>query len=109
MGDAGLAKAGNRATSFFVYLVADCIGGTTVFPKVPRPKADAWCGTLICNKENGEEVSWLEVKATVGTAIFWHNLDPNGTVDHGTLHAGASVTDGIKVGLNIWTRERKFR
>ena len=31
-----VGPAGNRATSFFVYLVADCNGGTTKFPEVLR-------------------------------------------------------------------------
>jgi len=32
--DKYIERWGNRATSFFVYLVANCTGGTTVFPKV---------------------------------------------------------------------------
>lgn len=108
-GDSGLSKSGNRATSFFAYLVADCVGGTTVFPKVPRPAGDAWCETVVCSNDDGQNVTRLEVKAKVGTALFWHNLDANGIPDEGTLHAGMPVTDGIKVGLNVWTREKQFR
>jgi prolyl 4-hydroxylase len=54
-------------------------------------------------------VNRLEVKANVGTAIFWYNVDPDGVVDDMTLHAGAPVVQGTKVGLNIWTRERGYR
>jgi prolyl 4-hydroxylase len=107
--DKTLSESGNRATSFFVYLVADCEGGTTVFPKVPRPEAPEWCGLLKCQNENGTEVEWLEVQATVGTAIFWHNFDSAGELDDMVLHAGADVWSGKKVGLNIWTREKKYR
>ena len=49
------------------------------------------------------------MKATVGTAIFWQNFDSAGVLDRGTLHAGTDVLGGTKVGLNIWTREKKYR
>jgi prolyl 4-hydroxylase len=107
--DNSLEAPGNRLTSFFVYLEADCLGGTTVFPKVQRPLAEEWCNSLKCHDENGEESQRLEVQPVVGTAIFWYNLDPLGVVDANTLHAGAPVINGTKVGLNIWTRERKYR
>ena len=89
--------------------MADCIGGTTVFPEVWRPKPQEWCGTLECHGEDGSDVHRLEVRAKVGTAIFWHNLDPSGMVDMKTRHAGAPVINGTKIGLNIWTRERRYR
>ena len=104
-----MGDSGNRATSFFVYLVAECIGGTTIFPEIWRPKAMEWCETLKCHDEHGQELFRVEVKPKVGRAIFWHNLDTSGSVDKKTLHAGAPVINGTKVGLNIWTRERKFR
>lgn len=103
-----IGQAGNRLSSFFVYLVADCHGGSTVFPEISRPAAEEWCQTLKC-QENGEEVQWLEVTPKVGTAIFWYNLDIDGQGNTRTLHAGTPVINGTKVGLNIWTRERRFR
>jgi len=107
--DTSLMKSGNRATSFFVYLEASCEGGATAFPRIKRPKAPELCDALLCHDENGNEVDWLEVKPKVGRAIFWHNLDPAGEVDENTLHAGKPVTKGIKVGLNIWTREKNWK
>ena len=101
--------SGNRATSFFVYLVAKCEGGTTVFPKVRRPAGPEWCGLLKCQDDNGNEIESFEVEATEGVAIFWHNFDASGELDEMTLHAGADVLNGTKVGLNIWTRERQYR
>jgi len=80
-----------------------------VFPKILRPKAKEWCDILKCHDENGQELDKLEVQPKVGTAIFWHNLDPSGMVDMNTLHAGAPVINGSKVGLNIWTREKRYR
>ena len=70
-----IGSPGNRASSFFVYLVADCKGGETVFPDVSRPEAQEWCGTLRCQNENGEELQRVEVRPKVGTAIFWYNLE----------------------------------
>jgi hypothetical protein len=64
---------------------------------------------LTCRDANGTEITTLEVKATVGTAIFWQNFDSKGMLDRGTLHAGTDVLEGTKVGLNIWTREKKYR
>lgn len=107
--DQTLDQSGNRATSFFVYLVADCEGGTTIFPNVLRPEGEEWCDLLKCRNENGTETEVFEVKATVGTAIFWQNFNSEGGLDRGTLHAGTDVFGGTKVGLNIWTREKKYR
>ena len=107
--DESLVEPGNRRSSFFVYLVADCVGGSTSFPKVPRPQRPEWCGAIKCQDENGGEVTYLDVQPKVGTAVFWYNLQPSGEVDYNTLHAGTPVINGTKVGMNIWTRERKFR
>jgi prolyl 4-hydroxylase len=104
-----LKSSGNRLTSFFIYLLADCDGGTTIFPRVRRPGPSEWCTQLKCRHDNGQEVGWLEVKPKVGTAIFWYNLDRSGAVDEKTLHLGAPVFNGTKFGLNIWTRERSWR
>lgn len=104
-----LSQAGNRLTSFFVYIFHNCTGGTTVFPEIPRPRSQKWCRHLKCRDESGAEIEWLEVKPKVGTAIFWYNLLPSGEVDMKTLHAGAMVLNGTKFGLNIWTRQRSWR
>jgi prolyl 4-hydroxylase len=105
-----LGPSGNRFSSFFVYLVAKCRGGTTMFPEVPRPSAQEWCDVLKCHNEDGTEVEVLEVEPKVGTAIFWFHLDPeSGEGDQRTLHAGMPVINGTKVGLNIFTRERQYR
>ena len=107
--DEGVKKHGNRESSFFVYLVANCTGGTTVFTKIHRPKARAWCDVLVCHDDAGAETETVEVRPKVGTAIFWYNLDPDGVGDELTTHAGAPVIDGTKIGLNIWTRQKAWR
>ena len=104
-----LPHSGNRVTSFFVYLSANCEGGTTVFPGIMRQKYESLCEFLRCRDENATEVKWIEVKPKVGTALFWYNIEPSGQVDMKTLHAGSAVTNGTKIGLNIWTRERSWR
>jgi len=76
---------------------------------VTRPHSEEWCTHLKCSGDDGEEVPWVEVQAKEGTAVFWHNLDPDGNTDDRTLHAGAPVVAGTKIGLNIWTRESPFR
>jgi prolyl 4-hydroxylase len=101
--------AGNRISSFFVYLHADCAGGRTVFPSVPRPPGPEWCDALQCQNETGGEVTRVEIKPEVGRAVFWYNLDVDGQVDGKTLHAGMPVINGTKIGMNIWTRERSWR
>jgi hypothetical protein len=45
----------------------------------------------------------LTVKPIPGSILFWRNLLPNGQGDPMTLHAGLPLTNGIKVGLNIWS------
>ena len=107
--DEGVKTYGNRESSFFVYLVTNCTGGTTAFTKVPRPKAPEWCDVLVCHDEAGNETEWVEVRPKVGTAIFWYNLDANGVGDEFTLHAGTPVINGTKIGLNIWTRQKQWR
>ena len=103
--------SGNRVSSFFVYLTANCTHGTTVFPYVDRPTNPEFCesGELKCKDENGENVPWLEVQPKTGTAIFWYNLLPTGERDTLTYHAGRPVDTGVKFGMNIWTRQRAFR
>ena len=108
--DYPIGPSGNRASSFFVYLVANCLGGTTVFPEVPRPDGDQWCDVLKCKDDEGNDVERLEVNPKVGTAMFWFHLDPEtGEGDRRTLHAGAPVLNGTKVGLNIFTRQFQWR
>jgi len=104
-----LRHSGNRLSSFFVYLSADCEGGTTVFPGIMRQKHESLCEFLRCRNENGTELKWIEVAPKLGTALFWYNIEPTGEVDMKTLHAGSMVTSGTKIGLNIWTRERSWR
>ncbi|EPE30487.1 hypothetical protein GLAREA_03454 [Glarea lozoyensis ATCC 20868] len=120
-------KSGDRETSFFVYLQADCKGGATEFSKLTLPKGvdeKFWCQFLDCNDEAGDEGSTekdaegngtgvaseggktLKFRPKKGNAIFWENLDGFGNGIWKVAHAGMPVIEGEKIGLNIWTRER---
>ena len=81
-----IEKNGQREQTFFVYLnnVPDDLGGKTHFPKIDKT-----------------------FKAKKGEAIFWRNM-VNGKEDTNTLHSGTELKKGVKYGLNIWVREKKY-
>jgi prolyl 4-hydroxylase len=81
-----IAKNGQRELTFFVYLndVPDELGGKTAFPKLNK-----------------------EFKGSKGDAVFWRNM-VNGEDDKRMLHSGTELKKGIKYGLNIWVREKKY-
>jgi hypothetical protein len=95
---------GDRDSTFFVYLQADCEGGETNFPHMEIGKdldKELWCEFVDC--EDGEAgVKWLP---RTGNAIFWENLEDKRGIKE-VSHAGLPVLDGVKIGLNIWSRER---
>ncbi|KAJ9617562.1 hypothetical protein H2204_013693 [Knufia peltigerae] len=104
---------GNRLTSFFAYVTAsdDITGGGTNFPLLDPPTDKRWCEYVDCDVPLEDGVTFLPVP---GNAVFWVNLvGGGGKGDPRTIHSGAVVTSGEKVGLNIWTREgplsHKFR
>lgn len=82
-----IEKNGQRQQTFFVYLndVEDNIGGKTQFPKINKT-----------------------FQAKKGEAIFWNNM-VNGEDDKRTLHSGTELKKGVKYGLNIWVREKKYK
>lgn len=82
-----IERNGQRELTFFVYLndVPDKLGGKTFFPKINK-----------------------EFKGDKGDAVFWKNV-VNGKDDKRTLHSGTELKEGIKYGLNIWVREKKYK
>ena len=96
---------GNRLTSFFVYLAAsdDITGGGTNFPMLDAPRDERWCKYVNCDEPWDNGVTFRPVP---GNAVFWQNLKEDGSGHRGTLHAGLPLTNGTKIGMNIWTRER---
>jgi prolyl 4-hydroxylase len=81
-----IEKNGQREQTFFVYLnnVPDDLGGKTHFHKIDKT-----------------------FQAKKGEAIFWRNM-VDGKEDTNTLHSGTELKKGIKYGLNIWVREKKY-
>ena len=81
-----IEKNGQREQTFFVYLnnVPDNLGGKTHFPRINKT-----------------------FQAKKGEAIFWRNM-VKGKEDKDTLHSGTELKKGIKYGLNIWVREKKY-
>ncbi|KAH8892113.1 hypothetical protein GQ53DRAFT_605882, partial [Thozetella sp. PMI_491] len=93
-------KEVDRKTSFFAILDDNCTGGTTYFPFVQKlawGSRQLWCDLIQCDITEG-----VAIKALKGNALFWVNFHENGTGHHDTMHAGAPVMEGTKIGLNIW-------
>ncbi|THW31980.1 hypothetical protein D6D21_10545 [Aureobasidium pullulans] len=92
---------GNRLSTFFVYLAADCTGGGTNFPDLKRPRGVEWCEFIDCEEPMEKGVTF---KPIAGNAIYWYNLIPRSETPHPALrHAGMPVISGKKIGLNMWT------
>jgi len=95
---------GNVASTFFVYIHANCTGGGTHFPelKMTKSERERWCDFVECDKPVEEGITFKPVR---GNAVFFNNLQANGTGHPMTIHAGMPVTSGRKMGMNIWTWE----
>jgi hypothetical protein len=72
---------GNRTWTFMVYLNDVAGGGATRFTELD-----------------------LAVTPKSGRALFWNNLNADGTPDLATKHAGEPVTNGEKVVITKWFR-----
>lgn len=82
-------QASQRVHTFILYLndLKDEDGGKTTFPKLN-----------------------IEVKPTLGTGLYFRNMDENNNVDPLTLHAGSPVeTDAEKWICTIWVLEKPFQ
>ena len=53
----------------------------------------------------------LKIKPEKGMAVYWMNVKSDKTEDYNTLHSGnPPMLDGtVKLGLNIWVREKAFQ
>ena len=74
---------GQRIATFLIYLNDGYSGGDTSFPAIG-----------------------LNVHAATGDALFFANVNPDGTPDRGTLHAGLPPTSGEKWVFSQWIRDR---
>jgi prolyl 4-hydroxylase len=80
-----LRVAGQRTTTFLIYLNDDYEGGETEFPKL----------------------DW-RFKGKAGDALVFWNLTPEGEPDKQTLHAGLPPTSGEKWLYSKWVRARPY-
>ncbi|KAH8810987.1 2OG-Fe(II) oxygenase [Xylogone sp. PMI_703] len=86
-------------TTFFATIQADCENCGTEFPLLKynwTAEDPRVCEYVDCESET------MIIRPRVGSAIFWRNINKDGTGHNSTLHAGLPVTGG-KIGLNIWT------
>lgn len=81
---------GQRTWTFMIYLNEVQSGGETKFTKVK---------TL-----DGKQLSF---KPAIGRAVMWNNLYVNGEVNPNALHQGCPVTEGEKVIITRWFREKR--
>ncbi len=78
-------RGGQRTKSALVYLNDDFTGGETEFPQIN-----------------------IKVVPKKGKLVIWDNLNPDGSLDYTSLHAGLPVESGVKYIAVIWIRENKF-
>lgn len=67
---------GDRQSTFFMYLQADCEGNETECPAVQLGEhmdRELWCIFIDCEDKDG--VKW---KPKAGKALLWENLDGEG-------------------------------
>ncbi len=80
---ADIARRGQRAITFLIYLNEDFDAGETHFPHLG-----------------------LSRRMGAGGALYFGNVDPAGAVDRRTLHEGLAPTRGEKWLLSQWIRNR---
>lgn len=79
-------RSGQRVMTLVTYLNDDFAGAPTRFPKLE-----------------------LDLRGGVGDAVVFSNVQPDGTPDLNTLHAGMPPESGRKWVLSQWIRERPQR
>ncbi|KAI0199404.1 putative prolyl 4-hydroxylase alpha subunit [Astrocystis sublimbata] len=104
-----LVAEGNRDTTLMAYLVGNCTGGGTNFPRVPRPADKRWCKIIECEGSEDDDYDGVTFKPIEGSAVFWENMHPNGSLNTLVRHAGLPVKSGTKIGLNIWSWDQDWR
>ena len=59
------------ASTFFVYIHANCTGGGTNFARLTPPDDESWCEFIDCDRPFDEGVTF---KPILGNAIYWENF-----------------------------------
>ena len=99
----GRGPAGaDRVSTFNVFVQGDCKGGGTHFPLLKGPVDPSWCRAFLdCEAE--PEGGGLVFRPIAGNAIYWENVQSNGTGHKATLHQSLPIESGTKITMNIWT------
>ena len=79
------AQGGQRTWTAMVYLNDVTAGGETAFPHLG-----------------------LAVSPRAGRLLAWNNMNPDGSPNSWTIHAGTPVTAGTKYIVTKWFRERRW-
>ncbi|KAI3390571.1 hypothetical protein diail_9195 [Diaporthe ilicicola] len=106
----------NRIASFFAILQDNCTDGETYFPYIGpsarHPDAEGGRRAHEPRLWNQSDPIWREhdggglaFRPIRGNALFWLNLQSDGSGHEKTLHAGLPVGDGLKTAMNIWPRQ----
>ena len=82
-----LGHGGQRVGTLIVYLQTPALGGATAFPAAQG----------------------LRILPHAGSALWFRNLDDDGTPDRTTLHTGDPVVTGAKWIISAWLREKAWR
>lgn len=85
-GEPTLQFGGQRAISVVIYLCDVVEGGETIFPRLG-----------------------ISVKPKKGSALFFHNCDPEGNPDPLTLHGSVPIEQGEKWVVTKWIRQGPFQ
>jgi prolyl 4-hydroxylase len=104
-----MINGGQRISTFFTYLHANCSMGETEFINIKFNLAlhSHFCQFLICDETS--TYRGIRFRPIPGNSIFWYNINENGFVDNTSFHAGLPPGEnGQKIGLNTWTRETVF-
>ncbi|KAK0710808.1 hypothetical protein B0H67DRAFT_516433 [Lasiosphaeris hirsuta] len=97
-------NGGNRISSLhaLVHVAPDIADGGINFPLLNAPRDEHWCDVVNCDGAWEEGVTFRPVE---GNAVYWENLDADGSGREEVVKRGLPVAKGEKIGLNIWTRQ----
>jgi prolyl 4-hydroxylase len=104
-----MINGGQRLSTIFTYLQANCSMGETEFINIKFSFSlhSQFCKFLICDETAA--FHGIRFRPIPGNSIFWFNIDENGYGDNATFHAGLPPGgNGQKIGLNTWIRERVY-
>ena len=104
-----MINGGQRISTFFTYLYANCSGGETEFLNVPFNFTThaQFYPFLTCDEQS--TTRGIRFRPIAGNTVLWYNLDEHGRGDSGTYHADLPPGEnGQKIGLTNLTRENIF-